>query len=146
MLFDISFDLSNSSHYSNHSHQSHLGINQSYYQGPVCAEKVGCCIVIGRYGYKSSFGAKNHEEKKNLPEIATNYIKKLVHTPPDPKTPQLEFNLISNKQKQKTAQMIKNKKRQLPVKRRGGTIETKTDFLKVFKWILLSFQVGISNI
>ena len=23
----------------------------------MCAQKVGCCIVIGRYGYKSSFGA-----------------------------------------------------------------------------------------
>ena len=58
MSFDISFDLGNLSHYSNHTHQSHLGINPSCYRGPVCAQKVGCCIVIGRYGYKSSFGAK----------------------------------------------------------------------------------------
>ena len=64
--FVISFDLGNLSHYSNHSHQSHLGINPSCYRGPVCAQKVGCCIVIGRYGYKSSFGAKNIADQKHL--------------------------------------------------------------------------------
>ena len=43
----------------NHSHQSYHGINaQSCYWGPVCPQKVGW-IVIGHYGYKSSFGAKN---------------------------------------------------------------------------------------
>ena len=69
MSFDISFDLGYLSHYSNHSHQSHLGINPSCYRGPVCAQKVGCCIVIGRYGYKSSFGANNIKSKSNGNEI-----------------------------------------------------------------------------
>ena len=27
----------------------------------MCAQKVGARIVIGRYGYKSSFGANNNE-------------------------------------------------------------------------------------
>ena len=65
--FVISFELGNLSHYSNHSHQSHLGINPSCYRGPVCAQKVGCCIVIGRYGYKSSFRANKRKPWVHCP-------------------------------------------------------------------------------
>ena len=57
MSFGVSCDLSD---HCNHSHQSLHGINaQSCYRGPVCLQKVALRIVIGRYCYKSSFGAKN---------------------------------------------------------------------------------------
>ena len=59
--FHISCDLSDISHYCNHSHQSHCDINAQVVVEDRCVLKKwpALRIVIGRYGYKSSFGAKN---------------------------------------------------------------------------------------
>ena len=59
--FHISCDLSDISHYCNHSHQSHCDINAQVVVEDRCVLKKwpALRIVIGRYGYKSSFGANN---------------------------------------------------------------------------------------
>ena len=67
MSFDMSCDLSDFSYHSNHSHQSQHGINAEVVVEDRCVLKkwARCAarIVIGPYGYKSSFGANKEEEK-----------------------------------------------------------------------------------
>ena len=61
MSIDISCDLSYFSLYYNHSHESHDSIYVQVVVKDRCVLKKWPLlrIVIGRYGYKSSFGAKN---------------------------------------------------------------------------------------
>ena len=52
MLFDISCDLSDLIHHSNHFHESHHCINaQSCYREPVCSQKVVKIVEVMREDY-----------------------------------------------------------------------------------------------